>query len=124
MPQSTGNEARARHEIQGVLTHEMVHCFQYNAKETCPGGLIEGIAGAATSHLLQQLLLSFGLYFIDTFQILYVSGPPLTLHTGSAMPHLVVILGMQGMTARPFSSTGLRCDLLVQFHGLADLVSF
>jgi len=35
---------RAREEILGVLTHEMVHCFQYNAKGTCPGGLIEGIA--------------------------------------------------------------------------------
>lgn len=31
-------------EIQGVLTHEMVHCYQYNAFGTCPGGLIEGIA--------------------------------------------------------------------------------
>ncbi|KAK1728870.1 hypothetical protein CaCOL14_008646 [Colletotrichum acutatum] len=31
-------------EIMGVLTHEMVHCFQYNAHGTCPGGLIEGIA--------------------------------------------------------------------------------
>ncbi|KAH9937386.1 peptidase of plants and bacteria-domain-containing protein [Fomitopsis serialis] len=36
--------ARAREEILGVLTHEMVHCFQYNARGTCPGGLIEGIA--------------------------------------------------------------------------------
>lgn len=35
---------RARDEIRGVLTHEMVHCFQYNSKGTCPGGLIEGIA--------------------------------------------------------------------------------
>ncbi|KAG2351987.1 hypothetical protein BDR07DRAFT_1431125 [Suillus spraguei] len=29
-----------------VLVHEVVHCYQYNAKDTCPGGLIEGIAGA------------------------------------------------------------------------------
>ncbi|KAI9645380.1 hypothetical protein NHQ30_006118 [Ciborinia camelliae] len=35
---------RKRHEIMGVLTHEMVHCYQYNAFQTCPGGLIEGIA--------------------------------------------------------------------------------
>ncbi|KAF9011113.1 plant basic secretory protein [Cyathus striatus] len=35
---------RARDEIMGVLTHEVVHCYQYNAKNTCPGGLIEGIA--------------------------------------------------------------------------------
>ncbi|PQE33254.1 plant Basic Secretory protein [Rutstroemia sp. NJR-2017a WRK4] len=35
---------RKKHEIMGVLTHEMVHCYQYNAFGTCPGGLIEGIA--------------------------------------------------------------------------------
>ncbi|KAF8079104.1 plant basic secretory protein [Lyophyllum atratum] len=35
---------RARDEIRGVLTHEIVHCFQYDAEESCPGGLIEGIA--------------------------------------------------------------------------------
>ncbi|KAI0784924.1 plant basic secretory protein [Abortiporus biennis] len=37
-------EARAPHEINGVLVHEMVHCFQYNGKGKAPGGLIEGIA--------------------------------------------------------------------------------
>lgn len=36
---------RARDEIMGVLVHEVVHCYQYDAKGTCPGGLIEGIAG-------------------------------------------------------------------------------
>jgi hypothetical protein len=36
--------SRLNHEILGVLTHEMVHCYQYNAHGTCPGGLIEGIA--------------------------------------------------------------------------------
>lgn len=35
---------RKEHEIMGVLTHEMVHCYQYNAHGSCPGGLIEGIA--------------------------------------------------------------------------------
>jgi len=38
------NKQRARDEIMGVIVHEMVHCFQFNAKGTCPGGLIEGIA--------------------------------------------------------------------------------
>lgn len=33
-----------RHEIAGVITHEMVHCFQHNGHGTAPGGLIEGIA--------------------------------------------------------------------------------
>ncbi|KAG6001506.1 hypothetical protein E4U21_004277 [Claviceps maximensis] len=36
--------ARVPAEITGVLTHEMVHCLQWNAHGTCPGGLIEGIA--------------------------------------------------------------------------------
>jgi len=35
---------RRTSEILGVLTHELVHCYQYNAFGTCPGGLIEGIA--------------------------------------------------------------------------------
>ena len=38
------SEDRRAKEIQGVLVHEMVHCWQWNAKGTCPGGLIEGIA--------------------------------------------------------------------------------
>src|ERR1700722_14251781 len=38
-------EPRAKPEISGVITHEVVHCFQYNGKGTCPSGLIEGIAG-------------------------------------------------------------------------------
>ncbi|KAF8140462.1 hypothetical protein EV363DRAFT_350156 [Boletus edulis] len=36
--------SRARDEITGVLVHEVVHCYQYNAKDTCPAGFIEGIA--------------------------------------------------------------------------------
>lgn len=35
---------RRRDELLGVVVHEMVHCWQYNAKGTAPGGLIEGIA--------------------------------------------------------------------------------
>ncbi|QRV87861.1 peptidase [Ceratobasidium sp. AG-Ba] len=35
---------RAREEILGVIRHEVVHCFQYDAQGTAPGGLIEGIA--------------------------------------------------------------------------------
>ncbi|OJA08603.1 hypothetical protein AZE42_07136 [Rhizopogon vesiculosus] len=44
------SKARARDEILGVLVHEVVHCFQYNAKDTCPGGLIEGIADFVRLH--------------------------------------------------------------------------
>ncbi|KAK3306975.1 peptidase of plants and bacteria-domain-containing protein [Chaetomium strumarium] len=36
--------SRLTSEITGVLTHELVHCYQWNAQGTCPGGLIEGIA--------------------------------------------------------------------------------
>ena len=36
--------ARQKDEIQGVLVHEMVHCWQWNALGTAPVGLIEGVA--------------------------------------------------------------------------------
>ena len=36
--------AKLRHEVLGIICHEMVHCYQYNALGTAPGGLIEGIA--------------------------------------------------------------------------------
>lgn len=35
---------RRAHEITGVLTHELVHCHQWNGQGAAPGGLIEGIA--------------------------------------------------------------------------------
>lgn len=37
-------DTRKKEEIQGVIVHEMVHCWQHNALGTAPGGLIEGIA--------------------------------------------------------------------------------
>ncbi|GAB7359049.1 hypothetical protein MBLNU230_g5121t1 [Neophaeotheca triangularis] len=33
-----------RDEILGVVCHELVHCFQWNAENSCPGGLVEGVA--------------------------------------------------------------------------------
>ncbi|KAL2259404.1 hypothetical protein VTK26DRAFT_6931 [Humicola hyalothermophila] len=36
--------SRLTAEITGVLTHEVVHCYQWNALHTCPRGLIEGVA--------------------------------------------------------------------------------
>jgi hypothetical protein len=36
--------ADKRHELLGVICHELVHCFQWNAQGTCPSGLIEGVA--------------------------------------------------------------------------------
>ncbi len=35
---------RRADEIMGVLTHEMVHCYQYNGGGKAPVGLMEGIA--------------------------------------------------------------------------------
>lgn len=35
---------RRKDEMLGVIRHEMVHCWQWNALGTAPGGLIEGIA--------------------------------------------------------------------------------
>ncbi|KAH9178812.1 plant basic secretory protein [Lactarius sanguifluus] len=35
---------RCADEIRGVFVHEVVHCYQYNGQDTCPSGLIEGIA--------------------------------------------------------------------------------
>ena len=32
------------HEIQGVIVHEMVHCWQWTGEGSAPGGLTEGIA--------------------------------------------------------------------------------
>ncbi|GAP82898.1 putative pbsp domain-containing protein [Rosellinia necatrix] len=31
-------------EIEGVIVHELVHCYQYNGLGYAPGGLIEGVA--------------------------------------------------------------------------------
>ncbi|KAM4060411.1 peptidase of plants and bacteria domain-containing protein [Hirsutella rhossiliensis] len=36
--------SRAAAEVAGVVTHELVHCFQHNGLGTCPGGLVEGVA--------------------------------------------------------------------------------
>ena len=36
--------SRRTAEITGVLTHEMVHCYQWNGHGACPGGLVEGVA--------------------------------------------------------------------------------
>ncbi|KAI2621137.1 BSP-domain-containing protein [Hypoxylon sp. NC1633] len=36
--------SRRASEIAGVLTHELVHCYQWNGLGSAPGGLIEGVA--------------------------------------------------------------------------------
>ena len=42
-PAHPGTERQAS-EIRGVLVHELVHCLQHNGRNTCPGGLVEGVA--------------------------------------------------------------------------------
>lgn len=39
-----GGDVAGAYEIEGVLVHELVHCFQYNGRGECPGGLVEGVA--------------------------------------------------------------------------------
>jgi hypothetical protein len=43
-PEDGQRTLRVKNEVYGVVTHEVVHCYQYNALGTCPEGLIEGIA--------------------------------------------------------------------------------
>lgn len=31
-------------ELRGVITHELVHCYQWNGLGSAPGGLVEGVA--------------------------------------------------------------------------------
>lgn len=38
------SESRQKEEINGVLVHEMVHCWQHHGGNTAPGGLTEGVA--------------------------------------------------------------------------------
>ncbi|KAI1079495.1 BSP-domain-containing protein [Whalleya microplaca] len=42
----------ARHtaEITGVITHELVHCYQWNARGGAPSGLVEGVADWVRLH--------------------------------------------------------------------------
>ncbi|KAG6365893.1 hypothetical protein INS49_000069 [Diaporthe citri] len=39
-----GGDVAGAYEIEGVLVHELVHCYQYNGRGECPGGLVEGVA--------------------------------------------------------------------------------
>lgn len=69
----TRNANRAQDEIMGVLTHEVVHCYQYDARGTCPGGLIEGMAGT------QKKLFVFYLhvpYYTDFVRLHASLSPP------------------------------------------------
>ncbi|KAL8872698.1 MAG: hypothetical protein Q9174_001716 [Haloplaca sp. 1 TL-2023] len=73
-----------RHELQGVMTHEMVHCWQWNGKGSAPGGFIEGIAdfvrlraGLAPPHWKRQRVGRWDAgyqntgYFLDWIENMY-----------------------------------------------------
>lgn len=49
-PDGANGDITGAYEIKGVLVHELVHCFQYNGKGHCPGGLVEGIADWVRLH--------------------------------------------------------------------------
>lgn len=67
---------RARSEIMGVLVHEVVHCYQYNANNTCPGGLVEGIAGEISSrhHNILTTMVLRQILFVYTKGLLLLIG--------------------------------------------------
>lgn len=80
-------ESRQRDEIQGVLTHEMVHCWQWNACGSAPGGLIEGIAdfvrlraGLSPPHWKKEKASKWDAgyqhtgYFLDWIEMIYGDG--------------------------------------------------
>ena len=39
-----GAKSSIKHEIQGVVTHEVVHCYQWTGEGTVNGGVVEGVA--------------------------------------------------------------------------------
>lgn len=43
-PEGSPGDVTGAYEIEGVMVHELVHCFQHDGRGTCPGGLVEGIA--------------------------------------------------------------------------------
>jgi len=93
---------RAHDEIMGVLVHEVVHCYQYNAYATCPGGLIEGMAGESRRHgyILRHNILTMAFQ-----QILFVYMKGLLLPIGSER---LERHGMQVMKKLLFFSTGSK----------------
>lgn len=89
---------RCADEIRGVLVHEVVHCIQYNGKDTCPSGLIEGIAGASIRPLpgfgtpLRRTYLQIGSVFVPVWR------PRTGVERG--------IAGMRAMMARHIFCSG------------------
>ena len=68
--------SRAKDEINGVLVHEVVHCYQYNGQGTAPGGLIEGVAGTSFFRCISRVLN----HNDDNNDTNYNKQPPYTSH--------------------------------------------
>ena len=97
------DEKRVSEEITGVLQHELVHCFQRDGKGSCPGGLVEGIAGESVTwspRCCNQTDVSIP----PLRQIGCVSRRVSRRRTGSARTHRVI--GTAVTNARPSSWTG------------------
>src|SRR5262249_923326 len=74
---------------------EVVHCYQFDARGTCPGGLIEGMAGAQKRlHMVWLIRLN------PRMQILSDSTPLSPLHTGSVLFQMVLKLGTRDTRRR------------------------
>ena len=83
--------SRARDEILGVLTHEVVHCFQYDAERTCPSGLIEGVSGESS---FSSLLLVYALRLtgVTVLQTMFDFAPALRLLIGNVAGEMIGML--------------------------------
>jgi len=92
---------RCADEIRGVLVHEVVHCFQYNDQNTCPGGLIEGVAGNITFSPLPTLNFELNIS-PHAPQTGFAFVPVLTPHIGV----LVGTSGTQDIMSRPTFCNG------------------
>jgi hypothetical protein len=85
---------RRAEEIRGVLIHEMVHCWQWAARGTCPGGFIEGIAdwvrlraGLAPPHWKREWIekswdegYATTAYFLDYLEVRFGEGTIMSLN--------------------------------------------
>lgn len=68
---------RAQDEIMGVLVHEVVHCYQYDGHGSCPGGLLEGMAGkSSTSSVLIKYIPINGRLIKDYVRLQEGLNPP------------------------------------------------
>ncbi len=99
--------SRAKDEIMGVLTHEVVHCFQHTGKDKpFPGGLGEGIAGKCIQLFVLEVIHSVS----ASSSIDWVR-----LRAGLAPPHWKE--GRGGTWDAGYEATGYFLDWLEERYG-------